>query len=120
MTRASSSPFSAPTLSSEMPPSVADGSSVGNALLPTPEQAAHQLSVERTTIYTLMASGELPPVNIGRYRRVPVSSLSLFVTRLIGDIDAVQPRSTSQRQTVVVNKGSDCEALHVRPSRKHG
>jgi hypothetical protein len=32
-----------------------------------------------------MASGELQSVNIGRCRRVPVSSLSSFVDRLIGD-----------------------------------
>ena len=54
-------------------------------LLVTPEEAARRLSVGRTTIYELMASGELQSVNIGRCRRVPVSSLSLFVNRLIGD-----------------------------------
>jgi excisionase family DNA binding protein len=54
-------------------------------LLVTPEEAARRLSVGRTTVYELMASGELQSVNIGRCRRVPVSSLSLFVDRLIGD-----------------------------------
>jgi len=54
-------------------------------LLVTPEEAARRLSVGRTTIYELMARGELQSVNIGRCRRVPVSSLSLFVNRLIGD-----------------------------------
>ena len=54
-------------------------------LLVTPEEAARRLSVGRTTIYELMSSGELQSVNIGRCRRVPVSSLSLFVNRLIGD-----------------------------------
>ena len=53
-------------------------------LLVTPEEAARRLSVGRTTIYELMARGELQSVNIGRCRRVPVSSLSLFVNRLIG------------------------------------
>jgi len=60
-------------------------------LLVTPEEAARRLSVGRTTIYELMASGELQSVNIGRCRRVPVSSLSSFVNRLIGDV-AVEPR----------------------------
>ncbi len=54
-------------------------------LLVTPEEAARRLSVGRTTIYELMASGELQSVNIGRCRRVPVSSLSSFVTRLVDD-----------------------------------
>jgi excisionase family DNA binding protein len=54
-------------------------------LLVTPEEAARRLSVGRTTIYELMSSGELQSVNIGRCRRVPVSSLSLFVSKLIGD-----------------------------------
>jgi excisionase family DNA binding protein len=58
-------------------------------LLVTPEEAARRLSVGRTTIYGLMANGELQSVNIGRSRRVPVSSLSVFVSRLVGcaDID---------------------------------
>ena len=64
-------------------------------LLVTPEEAARRLSVGRTTIYELMASGELQSVNIGRCRRVPVSSLSLFVNRLIGDATVEQSRSAA-------------------------
>ena len=63
----------------------------GDQLLVTPEEAARRLSVGRTTIYELMSSGELQSVNIGRCRRVPVSSLSSFVSKLIGDV-AVEPR----------------------------
>ena len=63
----------------------------GDQLLVTPEEAARRLSVGRTTIYELMASGELQSVNIGRCRRVPVSSLSSFVSKLIGDV-AVERR----------------------------
>jgi excisionase family DNA binding protein len=58
----------------------------------TPEDAARRLSVGRTTIYQLMSSGELQSVNIGRCRRVPVSSLSLFVSKLIGDVTVEQRR----------------------------
>jgi excisionase family DNA binding protein len=61
-------------------------------LLVTPEEAARRLSVGRTTIYELMSSGELKSVNIGRCRRVPVSSLSSFVSRLIGDVAVEQRR----------------------------
>ena len=64
-------------------------------LLVTPEEAARRLSVGRTTIYELMASGELQSVNIGRCRRVPVSSLSSFVNRLIGDAIVGQSRSAA-------------------------
>ena len=60
-------------------------------LLVTPVEAARRLSVGRTTIYELMSSGELQSVNIGRCRRVPVSSLSSFVSRLIGNV-AVEQR----------------------------
>ncbi len=67
----------------------------GDQLLVTPEEAARRLSVGRTTIYELMASGELQSVNIGRCRRVPVSSLSLFVNRLIGDAVVGQSRSVA-------------------------
>jgi excisionase family DNA binding protein len=61
-------------------------------LLVTPEEAARRLSVGRTTIYELMSSGELQSVNIGRCRRVPVSSLSSFVSNLIGDVTAERRR----------------------------
>jgi len=54
-------------------------------LLVTPEEAARRLSVGRTTIYELMSTGELPSVNIGRCRRVAVSSLMSFVSSLLGD-----------------------------------
>ena len=62
-------------------------------LLVTPEEAARRLSVGRTTIYELMSRGELHSVNIGRCRRVPVSSLSSFVNRLIGHAVVEQSRS---------------------------
>jgi excisionase family DNA binding protein len=65
---------------------------IDDQLLVTPEEAARRLSVGRTTIYELMSSGELQSVNIGRCRRVPVSSLSSFVSRLIGDVAVEQRR----------------------------
>jgi excisionase family DNA binding protein len=72
---------------------VADSSITDDQLLVTPEEAARRLSVGRTTIYELMSRGELQSVNIGRCRRVPVSSLSLFVNRLIGHAVVEQSRS---------------------------
>ena len=56
----------------------------GSRLLFTPEHAADRLDVGRTTIYALMASGELRSVKIGRSRRVPAAALEEYVTRLVG------------------------------------
>jgi excisionase family DNA binding protein len=54
-------------------------------LLYTPEHAADRLDVGRTTVYALMARGELRSVKIGRSRRVPAAALEEYVTRLVSD-----------------------------------
>ncbi len=51
-------------------------------LLLTPERAADQLDVGRTTVYSLIASGELDSVKIGRSRRIPADALVAYVERL--------------------------------------
>ncbi len=60
-----------------------DEARTDDQLLVTPEEAARRLSVGRTTVYELLASGELRSVSIGRCRRVPVSELCSYVARLI-------------------------------------
>jgi excisionase family DNA binding protein len=60
------------------------GLHMDNRLLLTPEHAADKLDVGRTTVYALMASGELRSVKIGRSRRVPVAALEDYVSRLVG------------------------------------
>jgi excisionase family DNA binding protein len=65
-----SSPIAPLIRSFEQSPALTE-CAAGEPLLLTPEQAARRLSVGRTTVYTLMASGELLSVNIGRCRRVP-------------------------------------------------
>jgi excisionase family DNA binding protein len=65
-------------------------------LLVTPVEAARRLSLGRTTIYELMASGELQSVNVGRCRRVPVSELCSFVARLV-DGTVGERRTTAPR-----------------------
>ena len=45
----------------------------------TVEEAARRLSVGRTTMYALLASGEIPSVFIGRLRRIPAEALSNYV-----------------------------------------
>ncbi len=45
----------------------------------TVEEAARRLGVGRTTMYGLVASGEVPSVTIGRLRRVPAEALKEYV-----------------------------------------
>lgn len=52
-------------------------------LLYTAEQAAAVLSVGRTTVYELMASGRLPTVRIGRSRRITATALLAYVNDLM-------------------------------------
>lgn len=51
-------------------------------LLLTPERAAEQLNIGRTTVYGLIAAGELECVRIGRSRRIPAEALTAYVDRL--------------------------------------
>ncbi len=48
----------------------------------TPEQAADQLNVCRTKLYSLLTSGDLASVKIGRSRRIPVDALHAYVESL--------------------------------------
>jgi|RhiMethySRZTD1v2_1073278.scaffolds.fasta_scaffold2864991_2 excisionase family DNA binding protein len=52
-------------------------------LLYTPEHAGDKIDVGRTTIYGLMASGELQSVKIGRSRRIPAAALDAYVAKLV-------------------------------------
>ncbi|WP_441246966.1 helix-turn-helix domain-containing protein [Kitasatospora sp. McL0602] len=45
----------------------------------TVEEAARRLGIGRTTMYSLVSSGEIPSVTIGRLRRVPADALSGYV-----------------------------------------
>jgi excisionase family DNA binding protein len=51
-------------------------------LLLTTTQAARALGVSRTTIYKLIAKGELVPTHIGRSARISLAELRRFVARL--------------------------------------
>jgi excisionase family DNA binding protein len=51
-------------------------------LLLTVPEAAKALGVGRSLVYELLITGKLASVKIGRARRVPVSALELFVSRL--------------------------------------
>jgi excisionase family DNA binding protein len=61
-------------------------------LLFTTDEAAHVLSVGRTTIYMLMRAGELMPVHIGRSCRISRGELERYVARIdAGDGRAMTP-----------------------------
>lgn len=51
-------------------------------LLLTVEGAALQLSLSRSTVYELLASGEIRSLKIGRCRRIPQNALAEFVSKL--------------------------------------
>jgi len=53
-------------------------------LLLRPTEAAKQLSVGRTTLYELIAAGEIPVVRIGRAVRVPTAALRAWVDQRAG------------------------------------
>lgn len=48
----------------------------------TVEEAAESLCVGRTTMYALIAAGDVESVRIGRLRRVPAQALEAYVERL--------------------------------------
>ena len=64
----------------------------GRRLLVSPEEAASMLSVARSTVYVLMASGELPSVKIGKSRRLRVEDIEEYVDRLAGAQRATRRR----------------------------
>ncbi|HEY1830794.1 MAG TPA: helix-turn-helix domain-containing protein [Acidimicrobiales bacterium] len=51
-------------------------------ILVTPEQAAEVLAIGRTRVYELMGRGQLESVRIGASRRIPVTALHDFVSKL--------------------------------------
>jgi excisionase family DNA binding protein len=53
--------------------------SVGEVLLLKADALARRLSLGRSTVYELMASGELPTVRIGGSVRVPAAALEKWI-----------------------------------------
>jgi excisionase family DNA binding protein len=60
-------------------------------VLLTVVEAGRLLSVGRTTVYELIAQGELPTVHIGRSCRVPVTALADYVERKLALEDVTPP-----------------------------
>lgn len=55
----------------------------GRALL-TVEEAARHLGIGRTTAYSLVRSGDLESVQIGRLRRIPKEAVDNYTAHLTG------------------------------------
>ena len=51
-------------------------------LVLTIEQAARRLGIGRTLMYSLVMTGEVESVTIGRLRRIPVECLTEYVAKL--------------------------------------
>ena len=59
-------------------------------LLLRAERAAKLLSLGRTTVFQMMATGELPCVRIGRAVRVPRSALERWVRAQTGEPEPIE------------------------------
>jgi excisionase family DNA binding protein len=57
-------------------------------LVLTVEEAADRLGVGRTVMYSLVSSGAVESVRIGRLRRIPADALVTFLDELRRDIGA--------------------------------
>jgi excisionase family DNA binding protein len=51
----------------------------------TVEQAAERLGIGRTLMYSLVSSGEVESVTIGRLRRIPSDALVQYINKLRAD-----------------------------------
>lgn len=54
-----------------------------------PAQAARLIGVTRSTIYLLIASGELPSFTVGRARRIRISDIDAWITLRIASETSV-------------------------------
>lgn len=69
----------------------------GGVLLLTMTEAARVFAVGRTTMYELVAAGEIDVVHIGRSARVSVGALEEFVERRRADGATVRPSRRAAR-----------------------
>lgn len=70
-------------------------------LLLRPEEAAEALSVSRTTLYGLLASGAIRSVKVGGLRRIPVEALEHHVKDLSRDLGAMLSTRSTEGPAVV-------------------
>jgi excisionase family DNA binding protein len=51
-------------------------------LLLTVEDAAHALSISRTSMFALIKNGQIGSVKVGHLRRIPADALTTYITEL--------------------------------------
>jgi excisionase family DNA binding protein len=56
-----------------------------DVVLLTIPAAMHRLSISRSSLYELMALGEIVSIKVGRSRRVPRESIDAFVARRVAE-----------------------------------
>lgn len=81
-------------------------SNIGPKLMLTVVEAAELLGIKRTLMYTLLGSGAVPSVQIGRLRRIRRTDLEIYAAQLIPtewtegeDIDAPQETPARHEST---------------------
>lgn len=88
-------------------------------LLLTPLEAAEALSIGRSKLYELLAEGRLDSVRVGSCRRIPIGSLTDFVTRLQNDGDPAVNPDVLQRAAPPAMGAGECHRRQVaRPAGK--
>lgn len=63
----------------------------GPRVLYTIEQAAEQLGISRTTMFSLIKTGEIETIAIGRLRRIPADEIAAYIAHKMSD-DPNKPR----------------------------
>lgn len=76
------SPTAGNTAHTAIPSSIADYTPDTTRILLKVEEAAKVLGIGRTLMYSLVMSGEVESVPIGRLRRIPSECLAEYVNRL--------------------------------------
>ena len=66
----------------------------------TVREVAFALGCGRTSVYALIARGEIPTVKVGQLTRVPVSAVAQFVSRGVAGacVDTPMPSSPAERE----------------------
>ena len=57
----------------------------GRPLLVTPAEAAALLRLGRSTIFELMAAGDIPSVKVGRTRRIPLAGVERWIAQQLAE-----------------------------------
>jgi excisionase family DNA binding protein len=58
-------------------------------------EAAERLALGRSTVYRLIASGELPAVKIGTAIRIPATALASWADGRVSNVEGAEPAAIS-------------------------